>query len=63
MTKLSLPDTPIAFPPEALIDSTISELISLDKTSSTTLIVSLSVTRNPSTNCVDIFFDLSLSPI
>ena len=55
MTKLSLPDTPIAFPPEALIDSTISELISLDKTSSTTLIVSLSVTRNPSTNCVDIF--------
>ena len=43
--------------------SKIDELISLDKTSSTTLIVSLSVTRNPSKNCVDIFFDLSLSPI
>ena len=52
---LILPDTPIAFPPEEEIDSTISELISFDKTSSTIFIVSLSVTLNPSTNLEEIF--------
>ena len=34
------PDSPIAFPPVAIISSTILELMSLDKTSSTILTVS-----------------------
>ena len=45
-----LPLSPIAFPPESLIDLTISALISLANTSSTILTVSLSVTLNPLIN-------------
>ena len=53
------PVSPLAFPPVALISLTIFVFISLAKTSSTTLTVSLSVTLNPSIKSLLIFFSLT----
>ena len=58
-----LPLSPIALPPESLIDLTISALISFANTSSTTLTVSLSVTLNPSINFESIFLFFNFSAI
>ena len=58
-----LPLSPIAFPPDSLIDLTISALISFARTSSTTFTVSLSVTLNPSMNFELIFLFFNFSAI
>ena len=59
----SLPDSPTALPPAAVIAATMPLLMRPDNTISTISTVAASVTRNPSTNSVSIDSRLSIEPI
>ena len=59
----SLPDTPTARPPAALMPVTICLLIKPDSTISTTSMVAASVTRSPSTKVEVMLSFFSIAPI